>query len=105
MPNPPTATPTASDLDTQHHRPTEDKKRSHPDPHHFRPPPPPLRPPTSAANTTSLPADKSSSVSLQHPSRPPVFQSVSSDAIDAPPLRKKPRLLPRHERFTFTGPS
>ncbi|KAH0356374.1 histidine kinase, partial [Aureobasidium melanogenum] len=105
MPNPPTATPTASDLDTQHHRPTEDKKRSHPDPHHFRPPPPPPRPPTSAANTTSLPADKSSSVSLQHPSRPPVFQSVSSDAIDAPPLRKKPRLLPRHERFTFTGPS
>ncbi|KAI4715262.1 hypothetical protein E4T48_08562 [Aureobasidium sp. EXF-10727] len=102
MPNSPiAAAPTASDhLDTHHHTSTEDKKRSHPDPHHFRPPPPPLRLPTS-----SQPSDEPSSIPLPPPPRPPVFQSVSSDAIDAPPLRKKPRLLPRHERFTFSGPS
>jgi PAS domain S-box-containing protein len=109
MPTPPTAAPTASDLDnTQLRRPPEGKKRSHPGQlHHFRPPPPPLRPPTSSANTTTTPPpiDTLSSISLPPPPRPPVYQSVSSDALDAPPLRKKPRLLPRHERFTFSGPS
>ncbi|THZ86915.1 hypothetical protein D6C84_02142 [Aureobasidium pullulans] len=110
MRNSPTTTPTASDrLDPQNDRPTEAKKRLHPDPHQFRPPPPITRPPTSSpstfANTSTPPSlSKPSSISLPPP-RPPVFQSVSSDAFDAPPARKKPRLLPRHERFTFSGPS
>ncbi|KAI5246891.1 hypothetical protein E4T43_02406 [Aureobasidium subglaciale] len=105
-----TTTPTTSDRPQPHSdRPTEAKKRHHPEAfHHFRPPPPPLRPPTStpSAHLNSTPpslTDRSSV--LLPPPRPPVFQSVSSDAIDAPPVRKKPRLLPRQERFTFSGPS
>lgn len=105
MPTSPATAPTASDLDEKLRRLPEDKKRAHPDQHHFRPPPPPLRPPTSAATITPPPINSVSSTSLPPPPRPPVFQSVSSDAIDARPLRKKPRLLPRHERFTFSGPS
>ncbi|KAI5209543.1 hypothetical protein E4T39_00842 [Aureobasidium subglaciale] len=111
MTSPSTTTPTASDRPDppRSDRPTEAKKRPHPEAfHHFRPPPPPLRPPTSTPsahlNSTPPSLTERSPVSLPPP-RPPVFQSASSDAIDAPPGRKKPRLHPRQERFTFSGPS